>query len=1031
MATKERINQFRQYLTDQWKDPLSATMDDAEAFATSLRSKKFKSWKVEDNVTWWWIINLTWEETVKSQSVTNPIETLDPAGVDAKKESREEIRKMTDVSYEEKQRMQEEITNRARAWEFKDRDDISAPNEAPTPTPEPTPEPTPTPEETPTPEDTNEKETPREPTPEEKAKFPEWTFEWPSPVWVDKEWKLTTWITPLEIKPSEQERFATESWIWFTRWGKNQILFQPENLDQAIDLFTRFWPNVRIDKNSKEAISGSAIFNKYNKYRWADSTTLKQALINNDLWVGWETWNRLIKMNWWVETPEMFDAKKQYELWLQTSNINENGSLIQGQDITWKDTFFNDKEILDNAYMNKIDSLFDWLWNAYLDYKKGNTITSTLTASINETNAQIDELKLAKRRTIDEIRKENPNLPLWQQLAISEERLKMLDDQIFALQRTNSIDKADLKDEEDKLKAEYEFVSKKVDQQLKLSEQMYWIKRWDIVSAEKIAREDELLQGSIERAEKARKQAIIDWDAQAAKQHAYQIALLEEQKKISNKFQVVTPGANWVAIFNPLTWELDIKQVPKTDTDIDTSTDTDIDTSTPTWQGNTTTSSTNFSNPTWMQGAATKNNNPWNVKMSPVNESLAVWVDSQGHLIFPDIQTWMQALINDVSAKLTWRTSTGLTPESTLNDMANVYQEKTWWEWVKNIQSVTGYTWDTKLKDIDINKLIPWIVKAETSWVTQFIWDEEVTETDDIVLSKKQIFVMSQLPTKLKDSDEDKKDIREFVRVMHDQWLDQFEIADLYQWFEVKEWDNFWKNIRNFVWVTKSRDDMWEIGRSINKWVPSQALRIIYRNANRDAKDVNGEDYVSEQFTRVANSQVNKVLDFMWENWLEDWVWVTEWTFDKWISGKFRKKVSQQILTDIIDLTATLSTKLSWTAKTEAELKFIEDLLPDLWDSPANFFIKLHNLKNFPLLQFNEQMSAYWLPELDDNTLSNIWARMDLFENPDLFDVSDTLDTSTPTPTSTTPQSTSSTWWKKKSTPTWTNPFMSKNPFKD
>jgi len=28
---------------------------------------------------------------------------------------------------------------------------------------------------------------------------------------------------------------------------------------------------------------------------------------------------------------------------------------------------------------------------------------------------------------------------------------------------------------------------------------------------------------------------------------------------------------------------------------------------------------------------------------------------------------------------------------------------------------------------------------------------------------------MSQLPTKLKDSDEDKKDIREFVRVMHDQ----------------------------------------------------------------------------------------------------------------------------------------------------------------------------------------------------------------------------------------------------------------------
>lgn len=968
-VTQQNIDQFKTFLTDQWIDPRKATRADAIAFAESR---------------WGWVL----EDTEQNQETNEPVVNEEANTEEVAEETptpiiEETVEPTTPDAIEEA--------------------------ETPIDTPE-------APEEvTETAEAVSETE---QPTEEQRAQFPEWTFEWPSPVWVDQEWKLTTGLSPLDTQPSEKEIFANNAGIQFARDWKNQIIFQPDNLDQAIDLFNQFWPNVRIDKNNKNAIAGSTMFQKYNKYKGADSTTLKQALIDNDLWVGWETWDRLVKMNWWQETPAMIEARQEYELWLKTTNINENWAIVEWKDFA-EDDFFTKKEVLDNAYIKKINTLFDWLWNAYKDYKSGNTKTATLQENIRESNARIDELRLAKRRVLDNIRKENPNLPLWQQLTRAEEQLKALDDQIFAVQRTNSIDKSALKDEESKLEWEYEFIATKVDQQLKLTESIYNIKRWDLVSAEKIAREDRLLEESIQRAEQNKKDAIVANDVATAKKFAYEIALAKEKQKISNKYQVVTPWSNWVAVFNPLTWEIEIKTVPQTEAQ-----KTDAATESP----STTTVSTNFSTPTWVKWLAAENNNPGNVKMSPVNKKLAIWTDSQWHLKFPDMQTWMQALINDVSAKLEWRTRTWLWPNSTLAELANVYAEDNV-NWLNNVSNASWYTADTKLSEININRLVPAIVNAETSWVTEFVWTADdvtvPTETDDIALSKKQIFVMSQLPTKLKDSDEDKKDIREFVAVMHDQWLDQFEIADLYQWFEVKEWDNFGKNIRNFVWVTKSRDDMWEIWRSINKWVPSQALRIIYRNANADAKSVNGEDYVSEQFTRVANSQVNKVLDFMWKEWLEDWVWVAEWTFDKWITGKFRKEVSQQILTDIIDLTATLSTKLSWTAKTEAELKFIEDLLPDLWDSPANFFIKLNNLKDFPLLQFNEQMSAYGLPELDDNTLSNIWARMELFENPDLFNINTTTEEApVKTPAET------KTWWKKKSnTTTKSNPFNSKNPF--
>lgn len=144
--------------------------------------------------------------------------------------------------------------------------------------------------------------------------------------------------------------------------------------------------------------------------------------------------------------------------------------------------------------------------------------------------------------------------------------------------------------------------------------------------------------------------------------------------------------------------------------------------------------------PTWYQVTAwnswnrpDRNNNPWNVKIWDV------WygVDNQNHTIFWDANEWYQAMLNDLKAKVSWWSSKiskltwqKLWPNSSIADLWSVYAEDP--NWINNVISIANKQWysinkNTKLSEIDINKLWPAIAKAE--WFTWNINTNNASET--------------------------------------------------------------------------------------------------------------------------------------------------------------------------------------------------------------------------------------------------------------------------------------------------------------
>ena len=105
-----------------------------------------------------------------------------------------------------------------------------------------------------------------------------------------------------------------------------------------------------------------------------------------------------------------------------------------------------------------------------------------------------------------------------------------------------------------------------------------------------------------------------------------------------------------------------------------------------------------------------RNNNPWNVKIW----NIWYWVDDQNHTIFANPSDWYLAMKEDIIAKLTWKSRWWLTPDSTLAQLWKIYAEDP--KWSSNVASISWYNTNTKLKDIDVNKLAPAIARQE--WFT-------------------------------------------------------------------------------------------------------------------------------------------------------------------------------------------------------------------------------------------------------------------------------------------------------------------------
>jgi len=105
-----------------------------------------------------------------------------------------------------------------------------------------------------------------------------------------------------------------------------------------------------------------------------------------------------------------------------------------------------------------------------------------------------------------------------------------------------------------------------------------------------------------------------------------------------------------------------------------------------------------------------KNKNPGNVKQGGVADSLAIGMDNQGHLIFPDEETGFKAMQMDIEAKIKGN-SKYLPANPTIAQLGKVYAEDP--NWSNNVAKILGVTTLTPTNKIPISNLVKAIARQE------------------------------------------------------------------------------------------------------------------------------------------------------------------------------------------------------------------------------------------------------------------------------------------------------------------------------
>lgn len=105
-----------------------------------------------------------------------------------------------------------------------------------------------------------------------------------------------------------------------------------------------------------------------------------------------------------------------------------------------------------------------------------------------------------------------------------------------------------------------------------------------------------------------------------------------------------------------------------------------------------------------------RNKNPGNVKQGGLADELAIGVDNQGHLIFPDEATGFEAMKRDIQAKISGK-SRYLPANPTLAQLGKVYAEDP--NWANSVARIIGASPNTETSIIPINTLVQAIARQE------------------------------------------------------------------------------------------------------------------------------------------------------------------------------------------------------------------------------------------------------------------------------------------------------------------------------
>jgi len=241
--------------------------------------------------------------------------------------------------------------------------------------------------------------------------------------------------------------------------------------------------------------------------------------------------------------------------------------------------------------------------------------------------------------------------------------------------------------------------------------------------------------------------------------------------------------------------------------------------------------------------------------------------------------------------------------------------------------------------------------------------------------------IKNMVPATLMNSEIELKQLNDTIKALSDAGVSPEDAVLTYLGVSVdkpEDKDFAWKLITVAKWLDNPTPSFYSnISDFINKGDKLGAVMKLEREAVAQAQKNNPDLKFSDAWSSFIVKQAKNIQDLMTS--YENQFWPVKGTWNdatKWI---FWNKEAQTLATKITQAISKARNDLVGSNITQWEKDAIKDLIPALSETADTAKIKVQNLIDTPLLQYNEARKSVWLPELDIDTLINRDKRINLY----------------------------------------------------
>lgn len=395
----------------------------------------------------------------------------------------------------------------------------------------------------------------------------------------------------------------------------------------------------------------------------------------------------------------------------------------------------------------------------------------------------------------------------------------------------------------------------------------------------------------------------------------------------------------------------------------------------------------------------------WDVTSSVVSDTKSIINYSTTKRWRTNLQCW--ELVNDY-----WTQTTGSkawmwdTLESKVDALESVWFSDipvAWWLFVSN--PLWNDVWHT------------WIIqKVNSDWSIEVLeanaqglenWQKPVTKIYTADQLKNQAMAFSNAPPQKEKTLMEDVDLRVwrlganvYGKTVSDKESERIErilknnpnandndIIDAILWFTIKpEYKDVSNKLRDLLFQYPDIDpkvNLAPLWRLINNWKIPEAVNQVEQLVYNDKKKNDPDGFISERITKTTVRKSDELLKLVSQletlkEWKKNPIWTGWWTIEEWL-WRFKSPEATLIKNKAAQLVQEFRKNNLGSAVTPSEEKFLESVIPQLFDSTQNFKIKVSEFQNNSLGLLND-FRWYNLPKLDKESLTDLSKRAELYK---------------------------------------------------